>query len=457
MKLKESQLYKLLTDVARIVTSKQGLKQLWGISLYSNALYLMMTSAIASLLGFVFWIIVARFYSPEDVGLASATIAAMALVTSFAGLGLGMGLVRFLPHSGENANSMINTALTIGILASIVGSFIFIAGLNFWSPALIFIRENPIYLAAFVIFTIASNMLHLTGSTFIAKRQAGFIVAQNLIFSLLKIPLPILLAAFFHSFGIFASWGISLCVALLLCFLLFLPRVQGGYRPFFALNRKVVNDILHFSLANYLADILRGAPILVLPIVVLNLLGAEHTAYFYIAWAIASAPGIVSFGLTTSLFAEGSHDEKRLGLNVWRSLKISCLTLVPAVILILAIAPWLLDLFGGAYAENGVTLLRILALSALPLTINIIFLDVKRVEKKLKVLVGLTAFAAIATLGLTYLLLPGMGIDGAGIAWLITQGTIALVVVASWLKGRAGTASARHSFIPKKVETNHEK
>ena len=444
MKLLISPVNKLVTDIVATITSKQGLKQLWGIRFYSNAFYLVMTSAIASLLGFVFWIIVARFYPPEDVGLASAIIAAMGLVAAFAGLGLGMGLIRFLPHSGENANKMINTALTINILASTVGAFIFIAGLSFWSPALIFIRENPIYLAAFVIFTVASGMLNLTGNTFIARRQAGYVVAQNLTFSLLKLPLPILLAAFFHSFGIFASWGISLCVALLFCFLLFLPRVQGGYRPFFALNRKVVNDMMHFSFANYLSNLLWGAPALVLPIMLVNLSGAELTAYFYIAWTIASAPAILSGALSTSLFAEGSHDEDGVGLNIWRSLKISCLTLVPAIILILAIAPWLLDLFGGAYAENGVTLLRILALSALPLTINIIYLDVKRVEKKLKVLVGLSAFAAIATLGLTYLLLPGMGINGAGIAWLITQGTIALVVVADSLKrrGAAGRVKA---------------
>ena len=444
MKLLISPVNKLVTDIVATITSKQGLKQLWGIRFYSNAFYLVMTSAIASLLGFVFWIIVARFYPPEDVGLASAIIAAMGLVAAFAGLGLGMGLIRFLPHSGENANKMINTALTINILASTVGAFIFIAGLSFWSPALIFIRENPIYLAAFVIFTVASGMLNLTGNTFIARRQAGYVVAQNLTFSLLKLPLPILLAAFFHSFGIFASWGISICVALLVCFLLFLPRVQSGYRPFFALNRKVVNDIMHFSLATYISNLLWGAPAMILPIMMINLSGAELTAYFYIAWTIAGAPAIVSGALSTSLFAEGSNDEDGVGLNIWRSLKISFLTLVPAIILILAVAPWLLDLFGAAYAANGATLLRILALSALPLTINIIYLAIKRVEKKLKVLVGLSAFAAVATLGLTYLLLPRMGINGAGIAWLITQGTIALVVVADSLKrrGAAGRVKA---------------
>ena len=440
MRLKEFQLYKLVTDIIKIATSKERLRQLWGIPLYSNTFYLVIASAVTSLLGFAFWIIVARFYAVQDVGLASATLVAMGLVVAIAHLGLQMGLIRFLPHAGENANSMINTTFTIGILLTLATAFIFVTGLGFWSPALIFLKQNPFYLAAFVLFAIASQISLLMDGIFIARRRANFVAARNLIFSLLKLSLPILLAAFFHSFGIFASWGISIWVALLLSIFLFLPRVQPGYRPFFAVNRQVVNDMMRFSLANYLSNLLWGVPTLVLPIMVVNLLGAEPTAFFYIAWTIATVPTVVSGAASTSLFAEGSHDEERLGLNIRRSLKMSLLILVPAVILILAIADKLLLLFGGPYAANATTLLRILAISALPLTVNVIYLAIKRVEKKLKVLVGLTVFAAAVTLGLTYLLLPWMGINGAGIAWLATQGIIALVVVASWLKGK-GAAS----------------
>ena len=83
MKLSNSQLPKLATDLVKIATSKESLRQLWGIRLYSNTFYLMLTSAATSLLGFAFWIIVARFYLPEAVGLASAMIAAVGLVVGF--------------------------------------------------------------------------------------------------------------------------------------------------------------------------------------------------------------------------------------------------------------------------------------------------------------------------------------------------------------------------------------
>lgn len=434
MKLSNSRLYRLLADVLKIATSKDRLKWLFYIPLYTNAIYLMIASGANALFGFVFWVIAARFYSPSDVGSAAAVISAVSLLTMLANFGLGYGLIRFLPNSGKRANAMINSCLTLGGLASAALVLIFLAGLDLWSPALFFIRDNPIYFAAFLLFALSSTLSALTEQAFLAERRAGFVLAKSLIFNLLRLPLPIVLAAFFHSFGIFASWGISLVVALVVSILFFLPRAQPDYQPRFTISRRVVNDMLHFSFANYLSVLFWSLPSLVFPIMVVNLLGAELNAYFYIAWAAGSVLTMIPSAASTSLFAEGSYEKERLGINIRRSLKMIFIFLVPAVILVLAIADKLLLLFGISYSESGTLLLRILAISTLPLAINLVYLGIKRVEKKLKVIVALTAFIAIVSLGLTYLLLPQMGINGAGIAWLITQGTVALVIVANWLK-----------------------
>lgn len=427
---------KAITDVVGIATSKEKLKRLWRTPLYSNAIYLMIARVGTPLLGFAFWVIVARLYSPEDVGLASATIAAMMLLTAFSHLGLGYGLIRFLPHSGKSANSMINTCFTICTLTSIAVALTFIAGLSFWAPALLFLRQNPVHLIAFVIFVIASTLSILTDQIFMAQRRANLTLARSLIFGLLRLPMLILLAGFFHSFGIFASWGISLGIALLLSILVLLPRARPGYQPILAVTREAVDELLHFSLANYIGILLWSAPLLVLPIMVVNLLGPELNAYFYIAFAIGGVLFSIPFAGSTSLFVEGSYTEERLDINLWRSLRMVFVILVPAVILVLAFADKLLLVFGTLYAENASTLLRILAVSALPLAINIIYLGLKMVEKKLRVIVVMTAFVAVVSLGLSFLLLPRIGINGAGVAWIISHGILASVIVISFLKRR---------------------
>src|SRR4030067_2560894 len=108
----------------------------------------MITAGVTSILGFVFWIIVARFYSPSEVGLATALISAVGLLGIFSQLGFQFGLVRYLP--GENdKKGMINSSLTIVGLFSLLLVMIFVAGLGFWSPALLFIQKDAALFLSF--------------------------------------------------------------------------------------------------------------------------------------------------------------------------------------------------------------------------------------------------------------------------------------------------------------------
>jgi O-antigen/teichoic acid export membrane protein len=50
----------------------------------------MMTSVVGSLLGFIFWIAVARFHSTANVGLTAAIFSATGLLAAFSGLGLNV-------------------------------------------------------------------------------------------------------------------------------------------------------------------------------------------------------------------------------------------------------------------------------------------------------------------------------------------------------------------------------
>ena len=86
-----------------------------------------------NLSGFIFWILAARLYKPEDVGLASTALSAALFLANVSGLGLGFGLIRFLSGPGEKSRAPINSAFVLSVLASLVLATIFLAGLNLWS------------------------------------------------------------------------------------------------------------------------------------------------------------------------------------------------------------------------------------------------------------------------------------------------------------------------------------
>lgn len=429
MKYLDSQINGVFRQVVRTGTSRGLLHQHLQDPLYKNAYYLMANSVVGALLGFVFWIVAARFYLPAEVGLAAALIAAMSLLATLSRLGMGFGLVRFLPAAGERSSQMINTCLTIGSLTSIVVGVIFLAGLQIWSPALAFIREHPVYIAAFLAFTVVYTLSVLLDNVFIAKRTAKFIFIKNIIAGVLKVPLPIVFAAFFGAFGIFSSAGLAMAAGLGIALLWFLPRVQRGYLLFPALRREVINDIVPYSLGNYIAGLLSMVPTLLYPLMVVNILGAEQNAYFYIAWAIASIAFTITGSFSSSLFAEGSHQEELLLANTRRSLKVVLLILLPAIVVIFALGDKLLLLFGEAYSQNATTLLRVVVLSAIPLSVNSIYLTIMRVRKNIKGLIALSSAMACLSLGLSYLLMLKMGLLGVGVGWIAGQGLVAIAIV----------------------------
>jgi len=419
-----------LTDAFRTLTSKEGLKSLYGIPLYRNAFYLMLNTAIMALCGFFFWMVVARYYTEAAVGYSSAIISAISLIAIISLVGLNTSLIRFLPQAAK-PRELINSCYTLSALVSLVVAAIFIAGLSLWSPALVFIKQNAVFTAAFIIFALLWTLSSLVGSTFIARRRAGFVLSKNTIYSVLKIPLPILFVLFFRTFGIVASWGIAIAIALAVSIFLFLPKVQDSYKPMPIVRLSLFKDMWRYSAGNYLANLLAASPAFILPLMVVNLLGAEQNAYFYIAWMIAGLLSAIPGAVASSLFAEGSHFEDKLKENVLKSLKFTFLLLVPAVIVLVLVGKWLLLAFGQSYSLNALHLLWILSLSSLPFAINHIYSGILRVKSRLKELMAIWGFIALSVLIVSYLIMPAAGIIGIGYAWLGAQAAVAIYILAS--------------------------
>ena len=423
-----------ITDTLKIITSKGALKDLYNVSLYRNAFYLTVNSAVLALTGFFFWIVAARFYPVETVGLTSAAIGASGFLALFSTLGLDQGIIRFLPGAGDKARDLINSIFSVVGILSLVLAVIFLAGVRIWSPALLPIRENSVFFTIFVLFTVASLIQSFTNQVFIAKRRSGFALIQGLVFSLLRFVPLIILVAYFKTFGIFASLASSIIITVILSTLIFLPRVEKGYLPRPVIKKEFIKEMVGYSVANYVAGMLWMLPQTVLPLIVVNLLGTEQNAYYYIGWNVAAIVFAIPAAVSFSLFAEGSHHEDKLGIEIVRALKLLSVILIPSIVILTIFNAKILALFGAAYSENGTKLFWYLIFSAIPISMNYIYYGIKRVEKKMKAVIILSAVVASIIVGLSYILLPRMGIVGAGVAWLSGQGAGSVFVVYSLFK-----------------------
>jgi O-antigen/teichoic acid export membrane protein len=405
--------------------------------LYVNAYCLIASTGLNSLLGLVFWTVAARLYATEDVGIASAAISTMILLAGLSSLGLDVGLVRFLPGAHRTSAILLDSTFTLVSVSSLVCAAVFLVGLPFWSPALTFAYEEPGLLAIFGLLAVATALGKVVDGAFIAHRAARFTLLRQGILNAIKIPTLVVFLVVGGASGIIASLAVAMTVSLGVALMFCLPAVQGAYSPRIRLSKKIIADILPYAVGNHLADFLVRSPQVVLPLVILNVLGPADSAYFYVTWMTANVLFAVPRSIATSMVAEGANEEGALRENAKRALGVIFVLLVPAVILALIAGGKLLLIFGREYAGRGGELLRILAVSALPVGVNHVYFATNQVKKKTGRNLVAGCLVAGVTLGLACALMTRYGTDGTGIGWLAGQGVLGVVAAASlWRYGR---------------------
>ncbi|MEE8392576.1 MAG: glycosyltransferase, partial [Anaerolineae bacterium] len=397
--------------------------------LVANAGYLLGVNLVASLVGFVFWGLAARIYRPENVGVASAVLSAVALVAGIADLGVGASLVRFLPES-RSPSRLLNTAFTFnGVMAVLIGG-VFLAGLSLWSPALIDLQRNVLYVVGFLACTTASTLGAVVRMAFVARRQAVYALAHVCVVNVGRLLLVVILAGR-GAAGLVGSVVVAVVVAVTLSVWGFLPQVEPGYRPRPGFSWSSLSGdmsgIVSYSGGNYVAVLLAQTSQMVLPLIVLEMLGSASSGYTYIAWMLGSlltSPGIA---VASSAFAEGSNSPRQLTVILVKASALGLLLTLPAALILGLVAPWILSLFGPSYAQEASRLLRWLAAAAPMVVLAGLYFTRLRVQKRVRRLVLLSGIVAAATLGMAAILMPRVGIAANGIGWLVGNSLVAAV------------------------------
>jgi O-antigen/teichoic acid export membrane protein len=380
--------------------------------------------------GFLFWTAAARLYRPEDVGLVAAVVAAVGLLAMLSGLGLDNALIRFLPGASR-PQEIINSCLTIGSIVALFVAAVFLIGLGFWSPAMLLVRTNPVYAASLVCAAIATTVVGFMTAVYLSRKNARFVFGQSLVFGGGKVVAVIILAvAGAGAASLLGAWVIGLVAVVIVGLAFFLPHGESKrfrFRP--VVIPEVVNEMTHFAAANYVSAVLWSAPASLLPILITNAAGVEANAYYYVASSVSGLLAMVPIAASMSLFAHGSRDATDLIGSAIQSARFSLVLLVPAIVGIFLIGGKVLLIFGRAYSNAGTRLLWILALSTLPLAVNYLYFSVRRVQQRMAEVVAGAVWVLVTTLGLTIILLPRVGLPGAGIAWFTAQVSLAAVIL----------------------------
>jgi len=402
------------------------------VPLYRNGYLLTLGAGFGSMAGFLFWTIAARRYSPSVVGINSATISAMILVSAVCQLGLNAVVVRYLPAAGSVTRRLLVAIYAITCALSAVAAAGVALTSTTWGPPRLAFLSHGWWPVAFAAATVCWTVFTLQDSALTGMRAAHWVPIENSIFSLVKIALLLAFVGSLSRSGIFWAWNLPVLLSLVPINALIFGRLLPRHVAKTDLRTLDLRAVARFAGHNYVGSLFLLGSSTLLPVVVASEVGSEQTAFFYIPWTIATGVQLVALSTSTSLMVELAFDESRIGDYARRVLRQTLRLIVPAVVVLVAAAPWVLRAFGRRYAAEGDTLLRLLALAAIPNVLSVLGLAIARIRHDGRMVLGIQSATFVGTLGVSFVLLPRIGIVGVGWAWLATQ-----TAIAAWLLARS--------------------
>jgi O-antigen/teichoic acid export membrane protein len=389
-------------------------------TLLRNSIFLMLSSVANAGIGFLFWMIAAKVYSADELGLATAIISSLSLLILASRFGLDSSLIRFFPERDKERT--FGTSISITTLSAMLFAAVFVAGIGFFSPSLSLLATPENFLL-FMIFVVANSFIWQLGIAFLALRKANLYLCLNILNGskiLLLFPLIML-----GTMGIFTAFGAAMVLTTIICLVL-LARL--GVKLRLGIDRSFLRESLSFSTSNYLSQLLIWAPTMVLPILVLNFMDSSNAAYYYIAYTIVAILFTVPNAISTSLFVEGSHGED-LKAETRKSVRTTYLVIIPLTILLFVFGGFLLELIGTDYATNAIDLFRIMLLSSFfvaAVQIGISVMRVRNANAHLVIVSGWVFFSLVLS---SLALIPVWGLSGIGFAWMLSYGTGSLLLL----------------------------
>lgn len=393
---------------------RKTVQLLYRDTLFRNSFFLIAATGVMAGFGFFFWLVNARLFTTVDIGLATTLISVMGMIAILSLSGFNAAFIRFLPLA-KNKSDQMNTGLILVSITATVLALLFVLFVRAISPQLVFIQASPLIWIAFVVACVMNALNVLTDSIFLAGKQARYIFATDAISSFLKVLAPFLFIGW-GAVGIFMAAAAAQTLSTALSIGLMIARFE--YRPALVIQWNVITSVWRYCASNYLAGILNLIPVTLLPIIIINHLGAKPAAYYYIAMMIANLLYAIPFAVTRSLFVEGSHDETSLGAQTNKSIRVMAFLLVPSIAIICVGGGLILRVFGQSYADLALSFLQLLSISAIAVSAYSLVNAWFQVRQSIRSIIFVNVVYACSIIALCYLWLS-WGLIGIALSWLV--------------------------------------
>jgi O-antigen/teichoic acid export membrane protein len=412
-----------------------------------SAYALIAGTGVTSLLGLVFWVLAAHWLTPAMVGIGASLVSALTLLANISTLGLRNGLVRFLPEAGSTTRRLVASSYVLCAAAAVAVAAVFLLGQPWWADELGFLRSSPFAAVAFFAAAAVWVLFILQDHVLTGLHKTVWVPITNAICSVAKIALLPLLA-FTATWAVFAASVLPAAVVVAVVTVLILRRSPRGVRgvsprdmtqsrPAGSASPAAIplGRLVRFAATDHIAALLWLGTANVLTLMVLQELGPEASAFYFMANTISYGLFLITSNVSSALVAEGARSPGRETALTRAALRNSALLVLPAVGLGILLARPVLGLFGSGYANEATTLLQLLLLSAVPHVVVGMALAAARLRHDLRTIVLTYVALAVTIYGGAWVAVRLDSLNGVGVAILVSETLVALLLLST---GRSG-------------------
>ena len=399
---------------------------------------------LSKILTYVYRIIVARVFGTEVYGLYSLTLMVSGWFIALAGLGLGVGLIRFLPrYIGENQEGKVKILfrksaklVLITGLISTIGLVILAEKISvgiFHEPALtIFLRFFALIIPVSGLLAISLATLkgheRITPHIFLSDFLLNFLKVLILAtFILLGVGLNAIIISYLAGTALTAIISLSLCKR---CF----PKLFVKLTPREKSNKQIMKQVFSFSwpllFVGIIWKLFNWTDLLLIGYFSSATNVGIYNAAVPIAFLLLMAPRLflqLFFPLINKKYSQKKKEEvgqlsKQIG-------KWTLILNLPLFIVLFSFPNFFINLlFGGEFLQAAPSL-RYLSVGMLMFSIATISQDLIHMSGKSKLVFVDAIFIATLNFFLNLYLIPVYGIDGAAIATSVSLVVLSIIFI----------------------------
>lgn len=413
----------------------------------SGSLSLMFSAIASGALALAFWSLTARTHGASAVGVISAEVSMITFLASAGSLNMINVFARFIPQAGRHVRRLMaigyGSAVTTGLLLG--GVFL----LTPWADDVVI--GGALGRLAFVVLVLVNTVFVIQDGGLIGFGRAGLVPIENVLVAAARLALlPLAAFAVAGPGGVLVAWGVPMALALLVVNGLIMMRMAP------AMATRVDDlprapDLARFVAVESVTTAVASSLTAFLPVLVTQRLGSTAGGHFYVPWVITTMVSLLLSSTLIAMVRELVDNPAQSQSTLRRSLGMSGLVVVVAMLGCVVAAPVILWPLGPDFVEHGVPLLRWAGLALPGSAVTLLFWSACLVERRAWPILWMNLAISVGMLAGVLTLDAGDSPSSVGMLYCLVQTAVAVAVARPTVSALRRLRARRHPEMSARV------